>query len=95
MLFRSWFVSFGGLLGVFGMIVGVPIFAVIYAAIRAFINTKLDKKHLPKETNQYESVEYIDEKGIHPMIPEGKAARQVNAFHIKQGKKTKGENEDK
>ena len=50
---------YGGLLGVFGMIVGVPIFAVIYAAVRAFVNTKLDKKHLPKDTNQYESVEYI------------------------------------
>ena len=92
---------FGGLLGVFGMIVGVPIFAVIYAAVRAFVNTKLEKKHLPKDTNQYESVEYIDEKGIHPMVPEGKAARQVNGFHINRGemrsqdKKTKGDNKDK
>lgn len=92
---------FGGLLGVFGMIVGVPIFAVIYAAVRAFVNTKLDKKHLPKDTNQYESVEYIDEKGIHPMVPEGKSARQVNGFHINRGevrsrdKKTKGDDKDK
>lgn len=59
---------FGGLLGVFGMIVGVPIFAVIYAALRSFVNTKLEIKQLPKETNQYENVEYIDKDGvIHPI----------------------------
>lgn len=80
---------FGGLLGVFGMIVGVPIFAVIYAAIRAFVNTRLEKKQLPKETNLYETVEYIDEKGMHSMMPE-KAAAQGSI-----PKKTKGEREHK
>ena len=80
---------FGGLLGVFGMIVGVPIFAVIYAAVRSFVNTKLEKKQLPKETDQYETVEYIDEEGIHPMIAEAKAARQGkgnDVFHLKTRK---------
>ena len=76
---------FGGLLGVFGMIVGVPIFAIIYAAIRAFINTKLEKKQLPRETKLYETVEYIDEKGIHSMVPEAAAVRRSDH------KNTKGE----
>lgn len=55
---------FGGLFGVFGMIVGVPIFAIIYAAIKSFVNTRLEKKRLPKDTSQYENIEYIDEEGI-------------------------------
>ena len=44
---------FGGLFGILGMIVGVPIFAVIYAAIKAVVNTFLRKKDLPVETEQY------------------------------------------
>ena len=80
---------FGGLLGVFGMIVGVPIFAVFYAAIRSFVNTKLEKKQLPKETNLYETLEYIDEKGMHSMSPE------TNAVQQDSDNKAKGESEDK
>lgn len=67
---------FGGLFGVLGMIVGVPIFAILYAAIRSVINTMLDKKKLPKETKQYETLEYIDEKGLHPISPEQKESRK-------------------
>ncbi|WP_251207172.1 AI-2E family transporter [Acetatifactor aquisgranensis] len=80
---------FGGLLGVFGMIVGVPIFAIIYAAIRAFINARLEKKRLPKETNLYETVDYIDDKGMHSMVAE------PNAVRAAETKKEKGESEDK
>lgn len=67
---------FGGLLGVLGMIVGVPIFAVIYAGVRSVINMKLEKKNLPKETEQYETLEYIDEEGLHSMAAEASVVRQ-------------------
>ena len=40
---------FGGLWGVPGMIIGVPLFAVIYAAIRGVVNNRLRKKNLPEE----------------------------------------------
>lgn len=56
---------FGGLIGVLGMIIGVPLFAVIYAGIRAFFNIKLQKKGLPIEAYRYEHVEYIDAEGFH------------------------------
>ena len=65
---------FGGLFGILGMIVGVPIFAVIYAAIKSVINTMLEKKELPKETKEYENVEYVDETGLHQMIVETKSS---------------------
>jgi len=60
---------FGGLFGILGMIVGVPFFAVIYAAIKSFVNALLEKKAMPKETKEYENVEYVDETGFH-LIPE-------------------------
>lgn len=58
---------FGGLFGVFGMIVGVPIFAVVYSAASSIVNTMLDKKSMPKETQKYEDVDYVDEGGFHPI----------------------------
>lgn len=51
---------FGGLWGVTGMIVGVPLFAVFYAIIKTILTTKLSKKELPTETCKYVSVDYIN-----------------------------------
>lgn len=54
---------FGAVLGIPGMIIGVPTFAVLYAAIRALINSSLKKKQLPLETELYFNLEAIDEEG--------------------------------
>lgn len=74
---------FGGLWGVFGMIVGVPIFAVIYAAIRSFINAALKKKKLPTESNRYINVCMVNEEGLQEYIPNYKLKknqREKNYF---------------
>ena len=60
---------FGGLWGVFGMIVGVPIWAIIFAGIKSFINGKLEKKHLPSDIDKYEKLDYADENGFHDYEP--------------------------
>lgn len=60
---------FGGLYGVLGMIVGVPIFAVIYAGIKTMVNSMLAKKQLPVETMRYEKLEYVDDEGFHEYQP--------------------------
>ncbi len=61
---------FGGLWGVPGMIIGVPLFAVIYAAIRGVVNQFLRKKNLPEETEAYLYVENIDDDDIfHTFTP--------------------------
>ena len=52
---------FGGLFGVLGMVVGVPIFAVFYAAVRASVNRMLVKKNLPTDNKPYMTVGQIDE----------------------------------
>lgn len=68
---------FGGLWGLFGMIVGVPLFAVIYAAIKSFVNTSLMKKRMPTVTDSYAHVECIDEQGMH--IYEGSIRKNAKA----------------
>ncbi len=43
----------GKLLGFVGMIIGVPLFAVIYSIIKEIVEYKLEKRGLPKETEDY------------------------------------------
>mgnify|MGYP001625217374 CR=1 FL=1 len=59
---------FGGLFGVPGMIVGIPVFAVMYAAIKSMVNAALTKKNMPYETQKYMRVEKIDEQGFHDFV---------------------------
>lgn len=87
-----WVISsitlFGGLFGVLGMIIGVPIFAVIYAAIKSLVNTSLKKKQLPYETKKYENLDYIDENGLHENIPEKKVSKNKNSTLVKSKDKS-------
>lgn len=53
---------FGGLWGVVGMVVGVPLFAVLYAGVSYMINRFLEKKALSTNTPDYEKLDYIDER---------------------------------
>ena len=55
---------FGGLFGILGMVIGVPAFAVIYAAIKAMVNNSLSKKELPTDSGAYSTVEFMDEDGF-------------------------------
>lgn len=53
----------GGVFGVVGMIMGVPTFAVIYYMVGLFINSRLEKKHLPSESRYYDPKSYVDDEG--------------------------------
>lgn len=55
---------FGGLFGVLGMVVGVPIFAVFYAGVKAMVNRMLRKKDLPTDIQPYMTVGQIDEAKV-------------------------------
>lgn len=70
---------FGGLFGVLGMIVGVPIWAVIYAGIKSLVNSTLKKKNMPYESSKYENLDYIDENGFHECMPPAKKAAKKGA----------------
>ncbi|EEH99014.1 MULTISPECIES: AI-2E family transporter [Clostridium] len=43
----------GKLLGIVGMIIGVPLFAIFYSIVKEFIESKLRKKGLKTETKEY------------------------------------------
>ncbi|MCD8122174.1 MAG: AI-2E family transporter [Clostridiales bacterium] len=53
---------FGGLFGFVGMIIGVPTFAVIYNLIRELVLYLLGRRELSADMEQYEELDYIDER---------------------------------
>lgn len=61
----------GGLFGAMGMLLAVPVFAVIYMLMRGFIEDRLQRRRLPSATNSYKgNVEHIGEKPPPPEMPE-------------------------
>ena len=46
-------ILFGGMFGIGGMLLGAPVFAIIYLLFAEFVAEKLKKKHLPPETDRY------------------------------------------
>lgn len=59
---------FGGLFGLAGMILGVPVFGVIYMLISNAVNGALAKKHQPQETKLYQEINRVED--LHPSAPE-------------------------
>lgn len=55
---------FGGVFGIVGMVVGVPIFAVCYAGFKSLVNKKLAGKNLPTDTQPYLMVGSISDTNI-------------------------------
>ena len=51
---------FGGLWGIMGMLLGVPLFAVVFAFFKSLVETKLIENELPNETKKYLRLLYID-----------------------------------
>ena len=51
---------FGGLFGLVGWIIGVPLFAVIYSLIARFVNHKLSARDLPVSLPKYIDCAYIE-----------------------------------
>ena len=49
-----------GLFGFWGMLLGVPVFVVIYTIINNNVDAKLRRSELPVETEDYRDLEYID-----------------------------------
>ncbi|MCR4657826.1 MAG: AI-2E family transporter [Lachnospiraceae bacterium] len=61
---------FGGVFGVVGMVIGVPIFSIIYAAFKATIESKLKGKNMPWETAFYLKSDYYPENASGADKPE-------------------------
>ena len=52
---------FSGLFGVTGMIIGVPVFAVLYMLLSDFVQRRLEKKGRPLNTEVYEHIKSTDD----------------------------------
>lgn len=60
-------VLFGGIFGFIGMLIGVPVFVVIYTGIRMLVNRKLKHEGLPTDYNSYHNLDYIDPETLKPI----------------------------
>ena len=71
----------GGLFGIPGMIVGVPVFAVIYAALCNLISHSLKGKDMPAQMEEYVNIDCLDQetKKIVPMPEEVPHASMAKA----------------
>ncbi len=72
-------ISFGGMFGIVGMLIGVPVFAMIYRIITRFMDRHLRKKGLPTEAYVYTASS--------PTYPDRKTRRKLR-------KNAKNENTD-
>ncbi|MBR5535795.1 MAG: AI-2E family transporter [Clostridia bacterium] len=52
---------FGGVFGIPGMIVGVPVFATVFGIVTAICDKSLEKKNLPTDINEYGHGKVIEE----------------------------------
>ncbi len=50
----------GGLFGFWGMLLGVPVFVVIYTGVKTLIERRLRKRNLPDDDASYEDLDYIE-----------------------------------
>ena len=61
---------FGGFLGLIGIIAGVPLFAVVYAALKSYIDTRLSRKQLCTDGSAYTNVNGIKNGEYSTFTPE-------------------------
>lgn len=71
---------FGGFFGVFGMLIGVPTFACVYAFIRRQINTRLEARNMTIATSAYTTLDYIDENGEFVMFGEKSSLEESKRY---------------
>ncbi len=81
----------GGLFGFAGMLLGVPVFAVIYYIVKTFTEWLLRRKNLPVASSDYCTVEYINKNN---MLIYQKGAEEKDGLFKKIRKKEK-ETEEK
>ena len=61
-------IVFGSMFGIIGMIVGVPLFAVVYDLITSYVNSRLKEKNMPTD-DEYYSMPGCDIGKILPVVP--------------------------
>lgn len=87
-------IFFGGLFGLLGMIVGVPVFAVILSIVAALCRWSLGRKGLPVNTADYAEVDYFDEESRQPMRIERMQSKANSGERKRRRKRSDGGKQD-
>ena len=69
---RDFWVIFGmlvgqGLFGFVGLIIGIPLFAVVYSFTKNRVKKRLENKDLPSDSNVYRDIHHIDDETNEPV----------------------------
>ena len=73
----------GGLFGIFGMFIGVPVCAVICTIMRNRMIDRLQKKELPIKLNYYDKIDHLDDTTKEPVKESAISSNPRNAFQYK------------
>ncbi|MBR2977307.1 MAG: AI-2E family transporter [Oscillospiraceae bacterium] len=82
---------FGNLFGMIGMLLGVPVFALVYIIVRDLVNASLRKKAKPLNTDLYYDLEEVAEL---PLVAETAAEPQEDAAEEPASEPAPEENEN-
>ncbi len=63
---------FGGLFGFIGLLIGVPLFAIIYTFVKDYINDNLKSKKLSSSTKKYNNLSYINNENEYVYLEDHK-----------------------
>ena len=79
----------GGLMGIFGMFVGVPVCAVICTIVRNLILRRLEKKKLPEDIDYYLNIDHLDPITLKPVQKSAEDVLQKTTFQYKKNEEKK------
>ena len=82
---------FGGLFNVVGMIIGVPVFAVLYDLAQRGIRQIIQKKDLPLSLSVYQDIDYVDPETGKPVMHDPKIAEEEERKRLEEKKKRQEE----
>lgn len=80
---------FGAYFGIIGMAVGVPVFALVYAAIKRKLNTMLHDKGLTTNTKEYMFLEKIEDRQMIQLTEEKRRSSRKSSSSTTLNQKTK------
>lgn len=75
---------FGKIWGIIGMLIGVPVFGVIYYIFDTFVDYRLKQRQLPTEMSEYKNLDYFTEDGERVTTDGKKSQRELRKEEQKE-----------
>ncbi len=84
----------GGLFGIGGMVLGVPVFATVIIIVKIYLEKRLNEKNLPTETEDYMGVNSMSDTDIILHKPEGTWINKIKRSFKRHRDKKNSESDD-